>query len=121
MSNKIKYLIATILLFILCIFIVILFSKQPFIRGFVGDVVIVMLLFCFFKIFKNFDSLRLSIGVTLFAYFIEFTQYIKIIPLLGLKENYFTKIVFGSVFDPMDLLAYTIGGIAIYLLTKQSN
>lgn len=81
-----------------------------------GDAVIVMFLYSFVKSFIEIEPLSLSVGITIFAYVIEFSQYIKIVPLLGFQENLFTRIVFGSVFDPLDLLAYTIGGILIYYL-----
>lgn len=116
MKNKIPYILISLFLFILCILIVVLFSSNPFIRGFLGDAVIVMLLYSVTKSVRDFDSLWLCVGVTVFAYLIEFSQYLKIIPLLGFQENLFTRIVFGSVFDPLDLLAYTIGGIMIYIL-----
>jgi len=67
---------------------------------------------------KDFDSLLLSVGITLFAYAIEITQYFKIIPLLGFQENFFTRIVFGSIFDPLDLIAYTIGGLLSFFLDR---
>jgi hypothetical protein len=116
MRKKLIYVSLSLFLFILCILIVVLFSSNSFIRGFLGDAVIVMLLFCGAKSLRDFDSLWLCVGITIFAYLIEFSQYLKIIPLLGFQENFFTRIVFGSVFDPLDLLAYTIGGIIIYFL-----
>lgn len=119
MKTRLPYILLSLLLLTLCVLIVIFFSNNTFIRGFLGDAVIVMFLYSFTKSFKNFHSLYLSIGITLFAYAIEISQYFKIIPLLGFKENLFTRIVFGSVFDPLDLLAYTIGGVSIYLLDKK--
>jgi hypothetical protein len=116
MKEKIPYLLLTIISFLFCVFIVLFFSDFPFIRGFLGDAVIVILLFSFIKIFYNIDSLKLSFALIIFSYFIEFTQYLKIIPLLGFKENFLTRIIFGSVFDPFDLLAYTLGGISAYFI-----
>ncbi|EKO14047.1 PF10990 domain protein [Leptospira kirschneri str. H1] len=48
----------------------------------------------------------------------EILQYFKIVSLLGFQENYITKIVFGSVFDPLDLIAYFIGAVLILYLDK---
>ncbi len=116
MKKRIPYIIFSLIFIILCILIVLAFASNQFIRGFVGDAVIVMLLYSIAKSFRDFDNLKLSLGITIFAYLIEFSQYIKIIPLLGFQENYFTRIVFGSVFDPFDLLAYTVGGVSIFHL-----
>jgi hypothetical protein len=43
-------------------------------------------------------------------------QYLKIIRLLGLDENLAARLIIGSVFDPFDLIAYTIGAIAVYII-----
>ena len=117
-TKRFPYIVSSLILFILCILIVVLFSSNGFIRGFLGDTVIVILLYSLLKSIKDFDSLLLSVGITLFAYAIEISQYFKIIPLLGFQENFFTRIVFGSVFDPLDLIAYTIGGLLAYFLDK---
>ena len=45
-------------------------------------------------------------------------QYIKIIQLIGFKENIITKIIFGSVFDPLDILAYSIGIIFLLIINN---
>ncbi len=116
MRKKLFFLSLSLFLFILCVLIVILFSSNPFIRGFLGDAVIVMLLYSSAKSVRDFDSIWLCVGIIIFAYLIEISQYFKIITLLGFEENLFTRIIFGSVFDPLDLLAYTIGGIMIYIL-----
>ena len=77
-----------------------------------------MFLYSVAKSVRDFDSLMLSVGITLFAYSIEISQYFKIIPLLGFRENFFTRIVFGSVFDPLDLIAYSIGGLLAFFLDR---
>lgn len=115
---RLRYVILSLLLFILCVLIVVLFSQNQFIRGFLGDAVIVMLIYTFMQSFSTWNSLKLSIGVTIFAFIIEFLQYLKIIKLLGFEENLFTRIVFGSVFDPLDLMAYALGGVTIYFLDR---
>ncbi|AOP35833.1 hypothetical protein A0128_01345 [Leptospira tipperaryensis] len=79
-----------------------------------GDLIIVMVLYSFFKSIADFDSVKLSIFIILFSFVLETLQYFKIIRLLGFKENYLTKIIFGSVFDPLDLLAYLIGVFLIF-------
>ncbi|HMV44308.1 MAG TPA: DUF2809 domain-containing protein [Leptospiraceae bacterium] len=114
MTHRKRYLTLSIISFLICVLIVLLFSNHGFIRGFLGDLIIVIFLFFSIKLIYPFSNFALSLSVVIFAYCIEFTQYIKIIPLLGLKENIFTKIVFGSVFDPFDLLAYTVGGVISY-------
>ncbi|MCE9599676.1 MAG: DUF2809 domain-containing protein [Spirochaetia bacterium] len=97
----------------LCVAIVLVFSPYPFIRGFLGDCLIVVLLYCLIKAVRAFTPKRLAIGVLLFAFAIEGLQYLKLVHLLGLSGNKLAQLTLGSVFDPLDLLAYTLGaGIA---------
>lgn len=58
------------------------------------------------------------IGVLIFAFMVEFAQYFKLVEVLGLEGNRLARIVIGSTFDPLDLLAYTLGAIAVVLIEK---
>lgn len=98
----------------LCIIVVQFFDSNRFIRGFIGDSIIVMVIYSFFKTIADFNSIKLAVSIILFSFVIETLQYFKIIRILGFEENYITRIIFGSVFDSMDLLAYLIGVFVIY-------
>ena len=69
----------------------------------------VILIFSFVKAFTNWNSKKVAIGVLLFAFTIEFGQYIHILDLLGIEKNTLTALIFGASFDWLDLLAYTLG------------
>ncbi len=98
--------------------IIIFYSKNLFIRGFLGDVVIISFFVFGIKTFFPIKLFKISIFVLLFAFFVEFTQYFKVLKFLQIQENLFTKIIFGSTFDPFDLVAYFIGFIISILLGK---
>ncbi|MBM9577546.1 DUF2809 domain-containing protein [Leptospira sp. 201903070] len=100
----------------LCFVIVQFFDSNRLIRGFLGDLIIVMVLYSFFKSIADFDPVKLSISIILFSFVLETLQYFKIVRLLGFQENYLTRIIFGSVFDPLDLLAYLIGVFLIFCI-----
>jgi len=109
---------ALTLILLICLFVI----ERTFIgfaRGFIGDVVIVMFIYSFLKIIKNFNSLKLGICVLGFSFLIEIAQLLDVITKLGIQENQLTNLLFGSVFDPLDLLAYTIGVIFIFAIDKQ--
>lgn len=73
-------------------------------------------------LFILFKPLNLAIFTLCLAYLTEFMQYLKLIKLLGLDQNVLARLVIGSVFDPFDLLAYTIGTILVYTIdTKLIN
>ncbi len=106
-----SFLLSTVLLALL-IFIA-AFVHDRFIRPFGGDVLVVVWLYFFLKSFLNMSPLKLSIAVLLFAYGIEIAQYFNLVNLLGLEDYKLARIIIGSTFDPMDLLAYTIGWVLI--------
>lgn len=113
---RIHYLYLTIILFIIEVFIA-LFIRDSFIRPYMGDVLVVILIYCFLKIFWNARPLTVGISVLLFSYCVEILQYFKIVELLGLQDNRIASIVIGSSFDWLDLAAYTVG-IGLTLLVE---
>ncbi|MEC3907232.1 DUF2809 domain-containing protein [Tamlana sp. 2201CG12-4] len=105
--NKI-YLTLTLLLFLIeaCIAI---FLKTGFIRHTVGDFLVVILIYCFFKSFLNINSIKLAIAVFLFALCIELLQLFNILNLLNMEHNKTAILLLGSTFQVSDLVAYALG------------
>lgn len=116
MKRRLIYFAISVICFIFCVLIVKLFAKNQFIRGFVGDIIIILLIYFFIKIFYNFHPIKLAIFILLLAFTTEFLQYLNLISILGLEQNMFAQLIIGSVFDPLDLIAYTIGAITVYAL-----
>lgn len=92
--------------------------KNTILRPVFGDFLVVILIFCFVKAFTNWDSKKVAIGVLLFAFTIEFGQYIDILDLLSIEKNTLTALIFGASFDWLDLLAYAFGVIAALWLDR---
>jgi uncharacterized protein DUF2809 len=115
---QLKYFIATIILFLVEVFIA-LFVHDKFIRPFFGDVLVVILIYCFIKSFINSPVVITAIAVLLFAYTIEVLQYFNIVKILGLQNSVSAKIVIGTSFECTDLLAYTFGVGLVILLSFQ--
>ena len=90
--------------------------RDRFIRPFLGDVLVIGLIYCFLKTFLTWNYKLTSLGVLVFAFCIEFAQYFKLANVLGLADNKIASIILGSTFDWLDLLAYLIGFAAILLL-----
>ena len=93
-----------------------LFVHDHFIQPYVGDFLVVILLYCAAKSFLNFSCFKLAVGTLLFSYWIEFLQYFKFIERLGLAHNQFARTVIGYGFDWLDLLAYTLGMVTVLIL-----
>jgi hypothetical protein len=112
--NK-TYLALTILLFVIEVAIA-LFVHDNFIRPYVGDVLVVILMYCFVKSFLDIPTLTLAGGVLLFAFAIEGLQYIQVVQLLGLENSTFARTVLGTSFAWLDMLAYVVGtGIVLMM------
>ncbi len=112
-----KYVIASTVLFLLEIAIA-FFNFTPFIRGFLGDVLVILLLYSFLKIFIKNNCIKIATSVLAFAYFVELLQFFKLAEILNIQSKVLL-IILGSVFDPMDLLAYFIGFQLILLFEKK--
>lgn len=109
------YLLLTIILFLVEVFIA-MYVHDNIVRPYIGDVLVVILLYCFVKSFLPARVLTTAIAVLLFAYFIEACQYFRVIYMLGLGRYPLARVVFGIGFDWTDILAYTVGAIIVLLV-----
>ena len=120
--NK-NYLFLTLLLFSVEVLIAV-FIKDTLIRPFVGDVLVVILIYCFLRIFFNADYRKTAFGVLLFAFAIEILQYFDYVKLLGLENNKILSVIMGRTFELLDFAAYFVGFLLIILtenFTKRSK
>ena len=108
MRKRIPYLTATILLFAVEVFIA-LFVHDRFIRPFVGDVLVVILIYTFIRIFIPEKIRPLPLFIFIFAAGVEVAQYFKIVEVLGLQDNKVMSTIIGTSFDIRDILCYFVG------------
>lgn len=90
--------------------------ENPVIRGNLGDVLVVILLYCLIQSFFHFNKKKTIIGIGVFAILIEISQAFQLLEKLNLQENSFAKIVLGNTFDFNDIWAYVIGCVIVYFL-----
>lgn len=100
--------------------IIALFINDSIIRPYGGDVLVVMLMYYFVKSFFQIKPLYLAIAAVLFAYLVEFTQYLKLVEILNVQDNVILRTVIGSSFSWGDILAYTLGGLICYFLDRKN-
>jgi len=117
MQFNFKYFLAFCLLLIIEICIA-LFINDTLIRPFIGDILVVILIYCFARVFIKNNYLKVIIAVLLFAYLVEIIQATSFIDWIGLSDHKIAKIILGTTFDWKDILAYTIGGILILIFEK---
>ncbi len=110
---RITYFIAFILL-LLAEILIGAFINDSFIRPYMGDVLVVMLICAFFRIFMPEKPRLLPVFVCIFAAGVEVLQYFDFVSLPGLEENKIISIALGRTFDPKDIICYFAGGIIFF-------
>lgn len=110
---RITYLIVFLLLF-LTETLIALFVNDSFIRPYIGDVLVVMLICAFLRIFIPEKIRLLPIFATAFAVVIEALQYFDFVDLLGLSDNPVLSVALGRTFDIKDIVCYIIGGAMFF-------
>ena len=120
-KKRVAYGIATLVLFIIELLIA-LFVHDEFIRPYVGDVLVVLLLYTFVRIFLPEGVRLLPLYIFLFAAGVEVLQYFRIAEVLGLSDNRILSVVIGSVFDVKDIVCYGVGCVVlgVYEFTKET-
>ena len=106
--KRITYLIATVALFLIELLIA-LFVHDNFVRPYIGDVLVVVLLYTFVRIFLPEGVRLLPLYLFLFAAGVEVLQYFRIGSVLGLSDHRIMSVVIGSVFDVKDIMCYGVG------------
>ncbi len=114
--NK-KYFLAFCILLFTEVYIA-LYVHDQIIRPFIGDLLVVILIYCFVRAFTKFPYLKVIIAVLLFAYIVEAIQATSFINWIGFSENKVAKIILGNSFDWSNMMAYTIGALLIFIFEK---
>ena len=99
-----------------------LFIHDSFIRPYVGDVLVVAVVYLFLRIFIPEKYPWLPAAVFVFAAAVEFSQYLGLTDRLGIT-NPILRIALGSVYDTTDIVCYGIGCafLAAYELARRKR
>lgn len=116
-SRRVTYFIITIVLLIIEILIA-LFVHDSFVRPYVGDVLVVAVIYTFIRIFIPEKIKLLPLYIFLFGTFVELMQYIDVVELLGLQDNRFFNVLIGTTFDIKDIVCYGVGCLLIAIGSK---
>ncbi len=113
-----RYFRVTLFLFLIEVLIA-LYAHDRIIRPYIGDLIVVILIYCFVKSFLNTPVWPTAIGVLIFSYTIEVLQYFDLVALLGLQDSKIARIVIGTSFAWADLLAYTVGIVILLFFERK--
>ncbi len=109
------YFLISLCIFIIEVLIATVFNKIFFVRAYLGDVLVVMLLFTLVKSFiiiKNNHNLIL--GIFLFSCLVEWAQYFSIAEKLGLQRGSIMYIIVGNSFSWIDIVCYAAGCLLLF-------
>lgn len=112
------YFLLTIFLFLTEVFIAVKLEDIFFVRAYLGDVIVVILLFTFVRSLMKINNQTLILGIFAFSCLVEFAQYFKIAEKIGFPEGSLMYIVIGNSFSWVDILCYAAGCALLYLLVK---
>lgn len=108
LKRRFYYFLAFILILAVEILIA-LFVHDRFVRPYIGDVLVVIVLYFLVRIFMPEGCRWLPALIFLFATGVEFLQYFRLVERLGLSDNRLLRTLLGSVFDFKDILCYGVG------------
>ena len=91
-----------------------LFVRDAFVRPYVGDMLVTVLICCFLRIFFPTGVKLLPVYVFIFASAVEVGQYFDIVKLFGLENNTFLSVLLGRTFSLADILCYAVGCILFF-------
>jgi hypothetical protein len=109
--NKTYFLLA-LAIFLIEIYIA-LYVRDTIIRPYIGDYLVVILMYCLLQSFWQNNNKKTALYVLIFAFAIEFLQYLKFIEILKLQDNKLARIIIGTSFSWEDIIAYTLGILTV--------
>ncbi len=117
---NLRYLLSFIILFIVEVLIAI-YLKHGFIRAQIGDVLVVVLIYCLIKSFVRNRIKWLPLYIFIFAALVEIGQYFNLVKLLGLSQNLIARIIIGTTFDINDIICYFVGCVMLYIFENHTT
>ena len=108
------YVYWTVLLLITEIYIG-MFVKDDFVRPYMGDFLVVILIYTFVRAFFKYSIINTAVGVLLFSFLVEILQYFKIVEVLGLGSSRLARTIIGTTFVWEDFIAYTLGIVTVLI------
>ncbi|UJB70640.1 DUF2809 domain-containing protein [Acaryochloris sp. 'Moss Beach'] len=107
----------SIILFLIELYIA-LHIDDNFIRPYIGDLLVVILIYAIVRAFFKVSIMTAAIGVLLFSFAVEVLQSFKIVEILGLGASQLARTIIGTTFSWEDLVAYSIGIIILLCFEK---
>lgn len=116
---NLKYFLLSVIIFLTEVLIATRLKDIFFIRAYLGDVIVVILLYTLIKSFLSItDNEKLIFGILIFSCLVEFAQYFNIAEKLGFRPGSIMYIIIGNSFSWIDIVCYAAGCLLLYILVK---
>lgn len=92
-----------------------LYVRDDFVRPYLGDVLVVVVLYFFVRIWIPEKYRWLPGAIFVFAAAVEVLQYFRLVEILGVENNVFLRTILGSTFDFKDIVCYGVGCLLLGL------
>lgn len=107
---------ATFLLIFAIEICIALFMCDDFIRPYVGDMLVTVLMCCYVRFFIPEKFGITPLLVFIFSLLVEIGQYFDFVKILGLDNNSFISVLHGRTFSFADIICYGIGCVVFAVL-----
>lgn len=115
---SLKYLLLSLFLFTVEVLIATIWKDIFFVRAYLGDVIVVFLLYTLVKSFLIVDDIKLVLGLFIFSCLAEFAQYFSLATKLGFQPGSLMYIVIGNSFSWIDILCYAAGCVILLAINQ---
>src|SRR5262245_64961669 len=109
-----RYAILSIALFVVEVFIA-LFIHDSLVRPFVGDMLVVILIFTICRCFINANYFWLALCVLIFSFAVEIGQYFDLLSILGLEVFGVLRVFVVMMLDYYNVVVYVCGSILLFI------
>ena len=114
---RLTYIAVFAILLLIEIFIA-MFIHDNFIRPYIGDMLVTILICCLCRTVIPKSVSALPIYVFVFATLVEVAQYFDVVKLLGLENNTLLSTIIGTTFSYVDLICYGVGCLIFWVTEK---
>ncbi len=112
------YFLATLILLTIEI-VIAKYVHDDIVRPYLGDVIVVILMYCFLKTFFKISVALAANIALLISFFVETLQYFQIVHKLGLQHSKLFSTAIGNSFEWLDLLMYIAGYLLLLIFEKE--
>jgi hypothetical protein len=97
-----------------------LWVQDAFVRPYVGDVLVVPLVYCCVMAVYPGPPRRVLAGVFAFACAVELAQLARVVDRLHI-ENTALRVIIGTQFEPLDFVAYAAGALLTFVVDRHTR